>query len=348
MASSQHHTNNHNSTNHGRQTPQRPDTVTIWWTAARPHTLTASVCPCLVSFAANYRYRDDNNNLQAIILVWTVFCITVQLGTNLHNDYSDFIRGADDVKTRIGQTRATAAGWVTPYETCVAATSCLWITFMCGIYLIHLTKQWSNGFLWFLIMSSIVNAFAYTGGPYPFGYIGLPNCSIAYSGLGDVFVFLYFGLVATYMIPYLLYCQTHRVPEDWIPQCIYGIQIGLLAMNILVVNNLRDRHTDVLANKRTTSVRFGRMFSLLQYWTCMTMTYVLVTINCMIQYQRQSSIVVSSLVPFGSLPMALQEMRAVVGTQGSELNRHVAGAAKVQTLFCILLSIGLFLSNDAH
>jgi len=305
----------------------RPSVFEIWWTAARPHTLTASLCPCLVAYAANRPHL----RLQA---AWTLFCITIQIGTNLHNDYSDWVQGADTDK-RVGHERATAKGWLTPRQTCQAATAVLTVTLLSGIYLLQATQQLQNGFGWFLILSSVFNAFAYTAGPYPLGYIGLENFSIAYSGLGDVFVLLYFGYVATLMLPYLLYCQ--GMPVDWYSQSIYGTCVGLLATNIIVVNNLRDRHTDIQANKRTTAVRFGRTFSLTEYVVCLIVSFVLVLVDAV----RSQSL--WRFLPLLSLPLAIREAKSVFAKEGQALNVHVGGAAKVQLLFCILLSTSLML-----
>eukprot|EP00977_Amphora_coffeiformis_P012485 scaffold3077_cov162-Amphora_coffeaeformis.AAC.44 len=264
---------------------ERPSTFQIWWTATRPHTLTAGVSPCLVAYALCRPSWD-------LQLAWTIFCITVQIGTNLHNDYSDFVQGADTEK-RVGHARATAKGWLTPMQTCQAATFSLSITFTCGLYLARATDQLSNPIVWFLILSSIFNAFAYTAGPYPLGYIGLDKWSIAYSGLGEVFVMLYFGYTGTLMLPYLLYCKGIDIP--WSECFVYATAVGLLATNIIIVNNLRDRLTDVLVDKRTTAVRFGRQFM--------------------------------RLLPLLIIPIGIREARAVMTKEGESLNKHVGGAA---------------------
>jgi 1,4-dihydroxy-2-naphthoate octaprenyltransferase len=266
-----------------------------------------------------------------------LFCITAQLGTNLHNDYSDFIQGADTEK-RVGHARATAKGWLTPSQTCAAATGALCVTLLSGIYLAVATEQTDNWVVWFVIISSIFNAFAYTGGPYPLGYIGLEKCSIGYAGLGDIFVFLYFGLVGTWMLPYLLMCQGSNI--EWWSQGICGTQVGLLATNIIVVNNLRDRHTDAIAGKRTTTVRFGRSFSLAEYFICIVLAYALVLLD--FHWSRYK---LETLLPLLSLPLALTEMKAVQTKEGTFLNDHVGGTAKVQLAFCILLSISLLISR---
>lgn len=348
----------------------------VWWTAARPHTLTASLCPCLVSFSANYYNYNLNDAVNErtqyyryfypIAFLWTLFCISVQLGTNLHNDYSDYVQGADDKKTRVGHIRATAAGWLTPQQTCIGATICLVVTFSCGICLIFITNQWDNGLVWFIILSSIFNAFAYTGGPYPLGFL-LGKSSIAYLGLGDIFVFIYFGLVATYMIPYLLYCTfaiqntNNDNMQVWsivslyrfASQAIYGVQVGLLAMNILIVNNLRDRNTDVLVNKLTSSVRFGKRFSYIQYILCLLATFSLVGLDALLLMLQPLNdedstiirLILLRLLPYLSIPIAYKEVKAVLTKDGSDLNPHVGGAAKVQTLFCVLLTVSLFLQK---
>jgi 1,4-dihydroxy-2-naphthoate octaprenyltransferase len=311
----------------GTPTPtSRPSYATIWFTAARPHTLTASLCPCLVSYAAT---RPP----LFIFLAWTVFCVTVQIGTNLHNDYSDYVQGADTEK-RVGQKRATAQGWISPMTTCIAATSVLSVTLASGIYLAVACKLTNNIIVWFIILSSVFNAYAYTGGPYPLGYLGLGNWSLAYAGLGDIFVLLYFGLVATLMIPYLLE-QTGVQTIDWTSLMRYGLQVGLLATNIIVVNNIRDRQTDLLVNKRTTCVRFGRYFSVLVYKTCFVITFALVLVDAALHKSAWR------LLPFVCLPMAIQETIAVERTDGAALNEHVGGTARVELVFCILLSIGL-------
>ena len=188
---------------------ERPSSFHVWWTATRPHTLTAGLSPCIVGYALTRPPWD-------IQLAWTLFCITVQIGTNLHNDYSDFIQGADTDK-RVGHARATAKGWLTPEETCTAATLCLSITFLCGLYLATVTEQLSNPIVWFLIVSSIFNAFAYTAGPYPLGYIGLEKWSIAYSGLGEIFVLLYVRVSLS------LSCTTSTIHSPGLSSSIYSL-----------------------------------------------------------------------------------------------------------------------------
>lgn len=350
MGQSDLHSTGSSPSQHNPPRRRRPSTWRVWAMATRPHTLTASVCPCLVAYASLPRSSPSAGYLW---MVWLLFCSSVQIGTNLHNDYSDFVQGADDPKTRVGQPRATAQGWLTPMQTCVAATGTLSVTLVCGIVLIGMTQQWTNSLAWFLILSSVFNAFAYTAGPYPLGYIGLERCSIAYSGLGDIFVFVYFGLVATWMLPYLLYCQNcpsnpaATSPKEMIHSfsplalstiVISGIQVGLLATNIIVVNNLRDRHTDAFVGKNTTAVRFGRTFGDMEYVTCNAIVYALVVFNAWLCSNK-----LLHLLPLLSLPMAIQETKSVLSKEAGDLNEHVGGTARVQLAFCVLLAASLLL-----
>jgi 1,4-dihydroxy-2-naphthoate octaprenyltransferase len=270
-------------------------------------------------------------------LAWTAFCMSVQLGTNLHNDYADYCRGADTPE-RVGHARATAKGWLSPFQTCAAATAVLGLALLSGSYLLHASDQMDNWVLWCAILTSIFNAFAYTGGPFPLGYLGLGGFSLAYTGLGDIFVFLYFGLVATLMLPYLQ--SLHQTPVDWKSQAIYGVQVGLLATTILIVNNMRDRITDAKAGKLTTAVRFGRRFSLYQYKLCLRLTYALIVLD----YARSGRNWIR-LLPLASYPLAKTEMKAASRKDGSDLNPHVGGAARTQLLFCALLSTSLWLTS---
>jgi 1,4-dihydroxy-2-naphthoate polyprenyltransferase len=305
------------------------------------------------------RYRTlsvtGSSTVNALLVTWLWFCVSVQIGTNLHNDYADYIQGADDSSTRVGQARATAMGWLTPTQTCTAATFVLSTTVLAGLRLVALTREWSNGWLWFWLTSSVFNAFAYTSGPYPLGYIGMGHYSIAYAGLGDVFVFVYFGLVATWMVPYLLYRLereangTTSSSSGWftpwsLSTVVHGVQVGLLATNIIIVNNLRDRHGDALVQKRTTSVRFGRTFSTTQYMMCNALAYGLVLYEVAavsVANGNGTSRPWTRLLPLCSLPLAIRQTLAILSKEGAALNEHVGGTAQVQLAFCILLSTSL-------
>jgi len=289
---------------------------------------------------------DDSINhtiYQRYMIQWAAFCMLMQLGTNLHNDYADFVKGAD-TEQRVGQARATQKGWLTPGQTATAATIilslglCLGIDFIRNIDPNHEDATTRIIFTGFIIISSVFNAFAYTGGPWPLGYLGISQFSIGYSGLGDLFVFLYFGLVATLMLPYLYLANQAASNEEmtrtswkFIPP---AIQVAVLATNIIVVNNLRDRHTDVLAKKRTLAVRFGPNFCRIEFVVNISIAYGLVLLDWMTH-----SFSVLRLLPLVSFPLARKEILAIYSKEGKLLNPHVGGSAKVQFLFCILLGL---------
>ncbi|OEU10079.1 hypothetical protein FRACYDRAFT_173266 [Fragilariopsis cylindrus CCMP1102] len=324
----------------------RPPLWKVWFVAARPHTLSASIAPNIVAYNVGIAIIDNVNKASFFwfTMEWTLFCILMQLGTNLHNDYADFVKGADNEK-RVGQARATQKGWLTPFQTAMASGLTLLVGLILGIrFVINIatTTTTTAHIMVFIVVTSIFNAFAYTGGPWPLGYIGLPNFSLGYSGLGDIFVFLYFGLVATMMPPFLYISSTDNNDND-------DDDVSTLATNIIVVNNLRDRFTDVLANKLTLAVRFGATFCRVEYGINIFVAYGITVWR----WWWWSSAVVSNndstsllmLLPLLSFPLALKEWQALYRKDGGALNPHVGGAAKVQLLFCILLAISIRISR---
>lgn len=336
-------------------TEKRPPLWKVWFVAARPHTLTASIAPNIVAYHAGVAKMDLDSTATGSYLgwtlEWTLFCMLMQLGTNLHNDYADFVKGADNDK-RVGQARATQKGWLTPFQTAAASGLTVLLGLVLGMRFVAELANATDGdrslvaAMVLIVVSSIFNAFAYTGGPWPLGYIGLENFSTGYSGLGDLCVFLYFGVVAT-LVPPVLYAVCNNTNTNDSPSTDtvwlflpYAIQVAVLSTNIIVVNNLRDRHTDVLANKRTLAVRFGAGFCYKEYLGNQAAAYGLVLWNA---YASGSGI--AGLLPLLSYPLAYKEWRAVLEKEGSALNPHVGGAAKVQLLFCILLAVSLRIGN---
>lgn len=212
-----------------------------WLEAARPRTLPAAVIPVLVGTALAAAHGAANYASAGVCLG---FALLVQIGTNFANDYFDFVQGAD-TPARVGPRRAVAAGLIAPRTMLAATWLVLGLAFAVGLLLVR-----EGG--WVLLpvgLVSIVCAVAYTGGPFPLGY----------NGLGDVFVFIFFGLVA---VCATFYVQAGVVTPD-VVSC--AAAIGLLAANILVANNYRDAETDARAGKRTLVVRFGRKFAVWQY-----------------------------------------------------------------------------------
>ena len=221
--------------------PAAPSSLSIWISAARPRTLPAAVAPVL---AASALAAHDGGFDAIPAMACLVFALLIQIGTNFANDYYDFIKGADTAE-RVGPRRAVAAGLVKPATMKRAMIAIFVVAFVSGLTLLC----YGGWPLMIVGIASIVCGIAYTGGPYPLGY----------NGLGDVFVFIFFGLIAvgtTYFV------QTGVITDEaW----IIGAGIGGLAANILVVNNYRDVETDAKAGKRTLVVRFGRRFARAQF-----------------------------------------------------------------------------------
>src|SRR3954452_9160553 len=214
---------------------QRPSPIKLWLLAARPRTLPAGVAPVLVGTALAAAERSSLR-VGAFIaaLLGAVF---IQVGANLSNDYSDARRGAD-TEDRLGPVRVTAGGLVPPKQVLTATYVSFALAVLCGVYLIVIAG-------WVILAigaASILAGVLYTGGPRPYGY----------EGLGDVFVFLFFGLVAA---AGSYYVQTEKV--EW-EAFVLAVPVGLLASGILVVNNVRDAPTDARVDKRTLAVRLGR------------------------------------------------------------------------------------------
>ena len=216
-------------------------TLQIWFEATRPKTLPAAVAPVVLGTAMAHSDGQLHLLPAAICLV---FALLVQIGTNFANDYLDGIKGTD-TDARLGPRRAVAAGLVSASTMKWAAIGILAFAFCLGLSLIHF-GGWS---LLAVGLSSVLCAWFYTGGPYP----------LAYNGMGDVFVVLFFGLIAvgcTYFV------QALQITVDVL---LLGLACGLVINNILVVNNYRDIDEDIRASKRTLVVMMGRRFAQIQY-----------------------------------------------------------------------------------
>jgi 1,4-dihydroxy-2-naphthoate octaprenyltransferase len=223
------------------------ETVVHWVLAARPKTLVASLIPVLAGASLAY---GDTGKLPLLLLALAVlFSLLVQIGTNFSNDYFDDLRGADQNRT-LGPTRAVSSGLISGQTMIRASLVLLVIAFCIGVVLMEVSGA-SRQLLWVGVLS-VVFAVGYTGGPFP----------LAYVGLGDLFVVLFFGFVAV--------CGTHYVlvigaGEEWHPNWIAPLGIGLVINNLLVVNNTRDCREDKLVGKRTLVVLMGRRFGILLY-----------------------------------------------------------------------------------
>ncbi|HZK78523.1 MAG TPA: 1,4-dihydroxy-2-naphthoate polyprenyltransferase, partial [Gemmatimonadaceae bacterium] len=223
-----------------------------WLLAARPATLPAAAVPVLVGAGAAI---GESATFRPLIFVTTLVCaVFIQIGTNFANDYSDFHRGADH-EGRLGPVRVTQSGLISQAGVRIGIVVAFGIALLLGLFL-----AWIGGWPIILIGAlSILSGLAYTGGPFPFGY----------HGLGDIFVFVFFGLIAVTGTAYL---QT----GTWSTfALLLAVPIGLLVTNILVINNLRDLPTDVAAGKRTLAVRMGDRATRMQYALFAVLAYII-------------------------------------------------------------------------
>ena len=295
----------------------KPNPVRIWVMAARPKTLPLGVAPVLVGTAlAGYLHIFHPLRFLAALL-GSVF---IQIGANLSNDYSDARRGAD-TEDRLGPVRVTAGGLVPPSQVLIATYVTFGLATLCGVYLIAVAG-WQ---LLLIGIASIIAGVLYTGGPRPYGY----------EGLGEVFVFLFFGVAA---VGGSYFAQVKDFSWE---SLVLSAPIGLIAAAVLVVNNTRDIDTDRRANKRTLAVRMGRERSRRLYATMVLMAYPIALIPWV--FGPLSGWL---LLPLLTLPIAAKVIKIVTThSDGPSLNKALAKTGQLQLLFCVLLSIGLLLSR---
>jgi len=287
--------------------------------AARPRTLPAAIAPVLVGTAAAVEWAGELPRPWAFVaaLIGSIF---IQIGTNLANDYSDARRGADTVD-RLGPVRVTSAGLVAPQRVLVATWVAFGVAIACGIYLTVVA-----GIVILLIGAlSIAAGVLYTGGPRPYGY----------AGLGEVFVFLFFGLVAVNGSYYVQVEQLDALPLG------LSIAVGFLATAILVVNNVRDVETDRRAGKNTLAVRMGRANAVVLYRLLVLGAYVVLPIALV-----AGDASLWPLIGLLSLPLAIGPLRLMSNrTDGPSLNAALAGTGALLGAFSLLVSLGLLIAS---
>jgi 1,4-dihydroxy-2-naphthoate polyprenyltransferase len=289
----------------------------IWLMAARVRTLPAAVAPVLVGTALAQPLAD-RFRVGAFVAA-LLGALFIQVGTNLSNDYSDARRGAD-TDDRLGPVRVTAGGLVPPRQVLIATYLTFGLAVLCGAYLVAVAG-------WELLVLGVLSILAgvlYTGGPRPYGY----------EGLGEVFVFLFFGIVA---VAGSTFAQLERWPWE---AFVLAVPVGLLASAILVVNNVRDLDTDARVGKRTLAVRLGRrrvrgMFAAMAYLAFPTalVPWVLGPLSPWLA------------LSWLALPLAVPLVRTVRNhADGPTLNRALADAGRLELVFCVLLAAGILLS----
>jgi 1,4-dihydroxy-2-naphthoate octaprenyltransferase len=289
----------------------------IWLMASRPRTLPAAVAPVLVGTAfAGFEHVFHPLRFVAALLG----ALFIQVGTNLSNDYSDARRGAD-TEDRLGPVRVTAGGLVPPRQVLIATYVSFGLAVLFGIYLIVVAG-------WVLLVigaASILAGVAYTGGPKPYGY----------EGLGEVFVFLFFGIVA---VTGSYYVQTTHL--NWEAFAL-AVPVGLLASGILVVNNIRDIDSDRRAGKRTLAVRLGRRRTRVMFSVIIYLAFLLTPVTWVF-----GPTTAWLLLPWLTLPLAASLVRVVHNrVDGPSLNAALAQSGMLQLTFCMLLSAGVLLSR---
>jgi 1,4-dihydroxy-2-naphthoate octaprenyltransferase len=290
-----------------------PSPARVWWLALRPATLAAAVAPVLAGTAVAVHESGARPWAGAAALV---VALALQIGVNLANDYSDFVRGADTPQ-RIGPLRASASGIVAPDSVKWAAIAAFAVAGITGVALSLATD-------WRLIVvgaACILAAWLYTGGPRPYGYLGL----------GELFVFIFFGLVATVGT---VYVQELRVTPLAV---LAGCGIGFLATAILVLNNLRDIESDAAAGKRTLATRIGRGPTLVLLLVLVCAAFA---VPIVILATRLAGVTIMAM-HFG-IPIVAVPLRTAFATRsGPELVGALKRMAGAELAYALLMTIGL-------
>ncbi len=287
----------------------------VWITASRPRTLPAAIAPILVGTALA---ASEGVFHPFVLIAAMVSAIFIQIGTNLSNDYSDSRRGAD-TEDRLGPVRVTAGGLVAPRQVLAATWLAFAIAFAAGIYLIVVAG-------WVLLVVGVVSILAgilYTGGPKPYGY----------EGLGEVFVFLFFGVVA---VSGSYYIQTLSLSGEALA---LSVPVGMLGAAVLMVNNIRDIDTDRRADKNTLAVKIGRHAARHLYAATIYGAFLCLVVVAVVAAKPWL------LIGLAALPFAPKLVRTVQNrSDGSSLNKALARTAGLSALFALLVVTGLLLA----
>ncbi len=282
-----------------------------WVLGARPRTLPASVVPVLVGTGAAAAYGAA---IWWRALLAGVVALSLQIGVNYANDYSDGVRGTD--AARVGPVRLVAGGLASPGAVKRAALAAFGVAGAAGLVLAAVAGWW----LVALGAVCVIAAWSYTGGPRPYGYVGL----------GEVSVFVFFGLVATTGTAYV---QTDMLTSL---EVLAAVPVGLIAVALLVVNNLRDIPGDTAAGKRTLAVRIGPAATRRLYEACVLLAVLLVVPIAFIRPW--------ALLGLAAFPVAIAPVRAVAsGAEGRALIPVLGATGRAQLVLGVLLAIGLAL-----
>jgi 1,4-dihydroxy-2-naphthoate polyprenyltransferase len=287
----------------------------VWWSAVRPATLAASVAPVLAgsAIAVHGGGARFGAGLGALVVG-----ICMQLGVNFANDYSDFVRGADS-EARIGPVRAASSGVIAPEHVRRAAITAFAVAGLAGLAL-SITVDWR---LLVVGAACLLAGWLYTGGPRPYGYLGL----------GEVFVFLFFGLVATVGT---VYVETSRVTPLAI---LFGCAMGFLACAILILNNLRDIETDAAAGKLTLATRIGRDRTRILLVVIVCSAFAVPIVAFVMKLAAVSVMLIHFGIPIAAVPVRT----AFASTSAPVLVRALKRMAVAELTYALLLTAGILL-----
>ena len=285
-----------------------------WLLASRPKTLPASLVPVMVGSALAISHGKFFLHYSIAALICSVL---IQIGTNFTNDLYDFLKGADNEK-RKGPMRVLVSGLISVKEMKIGISLVFGLAFLLGLYLVY-----SSGILiLFVGIISIIAGIAYTAGPFP----------LAYNGLGDLFVFIFFGVVGT-MGTFYLHTQ-----EISLLAFIISVPVGAVTTNILVVNNYRDINEDKEAGKITMAVIIGKYFTRVEFILLLVLCY---TVSIILHFNFDYSYWV--FLPYLTIPIAIVLTRMLMFYKDEELNKTLELSAKFSGIYGLLLSIGLIL-----
>lgn len=290
----------------------RQSKIKSWILASRPKTLPAAFVPVAIGSALAY---NDNSFKAEAALIALICSFLIQIATNFVNDLYDYLAGTDK-KDRIGPRRVLASGLITVSEMKKGITLTFGLAFFLGMYLVYISS-----WITFVIgIVSILAGLAYTAGPFP----------LAYKGLGDVFVFLFFGFVGTIGTYYV---QTLAVTQFVVWA---SVPVGALITNILVINNYRDIDEDKSAGKITLAVRIGRTLTRIQYVLFIFISY---SVPLVAYYTYKQNVLI--FLPYLTIPISIKLIRMIYSFKGTELNKTLELTAKLSAIYGILFAIGI-------
>ncbi len=302
-------------------------TLSQWAAGARPRTLPAAVVPVAVGVGVAV---FDGSPLSTVSFAMRaalalIVSVSLQVGVNYANDYSDGVRGTDEV--RVGPVRLVGQQLAEPRAVKFAAWLAFGVAGVAGLMLVVVTAAW-----WLLIVGAVAVAAAwgYTGGPRPYGY----------SGLGEVVVFVFFGVVAVAGTTFVCGSGLSGLAV------VESVPVGLLACSLLIVNNLRDISTDIAADKRTLAVRVGDARTRRLYRTALLVSFGVIIVVGALGLVRPGAAPLGAWLALLSAPLAWSPLRLVMsGSTGTELIEALAATGRLQLIFGLLLAIGTGLSN---